>query len=706
MSTITPTFSLCYTSRRPVYIKDICEIWLSKAVDPSAVEIVITTDKDDPASTNEAARIARDRPGVASYTQEDLPGTCVKGWNLAASHTTGKILIAISDDFIPPLEWDQRLLKDIGVPGWPDGEYVVHVDDGFIKTLCTIPIITRKRYERFGYLFYPGYQSMFCTPAGTQICMADQTLKPIETISVGDRVVGVRRRIGRHSARGQHPDFLCLSKVIRVFSRRAELVKITLRSGNVLRSTPDHLWAYFNKDITYGEPKEGRVLLKPLDTLSDFLSGNDHELGCLPDEVIKVERETGTSQVFSLKTETENYIADGYLSHNCDTELGERAKLDHVLIEATHLLFEHQHPGNGKRLNDHIDQVHASTARWNAGEALFNLRKSLGFPGPGEEAEKSSVELAEHPRDYAVYTQAIRDDLCLFEVLERLAAQGAKKFFLAVPDHYWSGVETPKVEIEQVTSVGKRLTSLGLQVHVKIFNVNDFSAPGLTRIQVETNVRNASLDWVRAEGKTGHVLIVDGDEVWRRHLLKMVDASLTASPGIGSLMCLMIPVIGLPGYPVDNAQDRVTIYVGQGERFVECRTPTGSRGVINWPGVIHFTACRRSMSEIIQKHRDSGHYDDPRYDFEGWIKRTLPCVRPGFKNAHMYRPSQIWPLVRAWRDDELADIPDILHQFLGKEIDEKKPNPTPREAESYTQGGLPKANPRPILRAPTFYRRI
>ena len=73
------------------------------------------------------------------------------------------------------------------------------------------------------------------------------------------------------------------------------------------------------------------------------------------------------------------------------------------------------------------------------------------------------------------------------------------------------------------------------------------------------------------------------------------------------------------------------------------------------------------MEECVKKHRRGGHYDDPEYDFEGWLKDKLPNIKPGMKDAHMYKPRQIWPRVRAWRPDELAAMPEVVRSYLGTE---------------------------------------
>jgi hypothetical protein len=127
----------------------------------------------------------------------------------------------------------------------------------------------------------------------------------------------------------------------------------------------------------------------------------------------------------------------------------------------------------------------------------------------------------------------------------------------------------------------------------------------------------------------------------------------------------MIPVIGVPGYPVDAATDVAVVYVGQDVRFKVCRSPFIQQTVVFRPLIYHFTGTRKGMDETVKKHRRGGHYDDPDYDFEGWIKDKLPNIKPGMTDAHMYKPRQIWPRVRAWRLDELAQMPAAVRPFLG-----------------------------------------
>jgi hypothetical protein len=507
-----PIFSLNYTSCRAASIQSALRQWVDRADNPAAVEIVICVDGNRQ-DCLEAAKAVR---GAKVVVQHEPPFNCVKGWNAGATQTTGKVIINVADDFNPPQHWDTLLLQ-LNPPSWIDGEYVVHTEDGYVHDIAVLSIATRKRYKRFGYMLYPGYESMFS-----------------------------------------------------------------------------------------------------------------------------------------------------------DTEFTTVAYRDGVVIQAKQLLFEHMHCDCGKRAKDEHDVVHGGKDRWNRGEMLFNYRKQTGFPideGPMANVDESSSK----PDDmkFAVYIQATKDDFCLYEVCSRMMDEGAKNFFFCVPDEYWSGAPTPMEDIAQVRAIADRITAEGAVANFQVFDVSQYRFPGDSRIAVETRVRNDTLGWIRRSGFQ-HILIVDGDELWVKGLLdKVKDAVITSKPHC--ISAPMIPVVGFPGYPVHQASDRAVIYIDSTTTFRECRSPATEHFLLNNGIVIHFTACRKTLQEVIDKHRASGHYDDPEYDFEGWIKNVLPNLKPGWRGAHMYRRYQIWPLVRNWTTEEIGHIPESLRQYLGQPVEEMSP---------------------------------
>lgn len=498
-----PTFSLAYTSVRADLIASVVDLWRKTASGKHDIEVVISVDANNEKAIAEARKV----PNAKVVVQPEAPFNCVRGWNLAAAYTTGKVIIAVADDFKPCVDWDEKMftLKT----GWVDEDWTVHTEDGYVHNLMVLSILTRKRYERFGYLFYPGYESIFC-----------------------------------------------------------------------------------------------------------------------------------------------------------DTEFTEVAYMEGRVINAKHILMEHMHPDCNKRPRDDFDLTHASRDRWNRGEMLFNFRKHRNFPKDVEPTpvKPQATDVSSQFSKFAVYMQATRDDLCLREVVGRLFDEGIRNFFFCIPDEYWSGKPTPQSDIQQVLDAAEWLRSLGAKAMTKIFCVADFRFPGDSRIVVETRVRNDSLAWVRQNGFT-NICVVDSDELWPKGSLAVIKELVEKSNPL-AISLPMIPVVGFPGYPIQGATDRVISYVGQSCVFRDCRTPIGQVYYENRVMVYHFTSTRRTMEETIEKHRQSGHFDDPEYDFEGWLKNVLPNIKPGMKNAHMFKRYQIWPEVRAWKPEELSDIPQTIHQYL------------------------------------------
>jgi glycosyltransferase involved in cell wall biosynthesis len=509
-----PSFSLAYTSVRAASVVPVINAWRSSATGRHPIEVVIAVDGNGQATLAEARKV----PEARVLIQPEPPFNCVKGWNLAASATTGKVIIAVADDFRPCPAWDEKLFTLR--TGWMDEDYAVHVEDGYVHDLMVLAIITRKRYERFGYLFYPGYESVFCD---------------------------------------------------------TELTEVAYREGRVL--------------------------------------------------------------------------------------------------DAKHIFIEHQHPDCNKRPRDGHDLLHASKERWARGELLFNFRKSQNFPNDLKPEPVKSDPTSPAPTSaydgYAAYIQANRDDLCLAEVVDRLFDEGLRHFFFCVPDTYWSGRPTKPEEMQQVFTVADAVVRRGADAWKRVFCVADYRFPGDSRITVETRVRNDALAWVRQHGFL-NIAVVDSDELWPRGCLALIKERVDRlNPAAISLP--MIPVVGFPGYPIEGATDRVIAYVGQSCIFRDCRTPIGPVCYENGATVYHFTSTRRSMEETINKHRESGHFDDPSYDTEWWIKNALPHIRPGFQPAwpdgrrgiHWFKTYQIWPAVRSWTETDLRHIPDTIRPYLG-----------------------------------------
>lgn len=137
------------TRKRPEMAAKCRRDWLIKAKHPERIEHLFVIDQDDLDS----------RPLTACRALGVGAGQgCVTAWNAGAANCMGQIIIQLSDDWVPPLHWDEAIRTRMDV----SKEQVLAVSDGSRddELLC-IAIMTRKRLKAQGYMFHPEFTSMF-----------------------------------------------------------------------------------------------------------------------------------------------------------------------------------------------------------------------------------------------------------------------------------------------------------------------------------------------------------------------------------------------------------------------------------------------------------------------------------------------------------------------------------------------------------------
>lgn len=88
--------------------------------------------------------------------------------NMPSSHWD--IVIATSDDmeFIEE-GFDLEIIRDMELV-FPDTDGVLHYPDGFDHgEILSLPVIGRKYYDHFGYIYHPSYQSLFCDEEAIEV---------------------------------------------------------------------------------------------------------------------------------------------------------------------------------------------------------------------------------------------------------------------------------------------------------------------------------------------------------------------------------------------------------------------------------------------------------------------------------------------------------------------------------------------------------
>lgn len=80
------------------------------------------------------------------------------------------ILINMSDDMLFIEQgFDEIIVKDMQ-QAFPDMDGFLHYNDGNQRSnVCTLSIMTKKYFERFGYIYHPSYQSVECDVEATEV---------------------------------------------------------------------------------------------------------------------------------------------------------------------------------------------------------------------------------------------------------------------------------------------------------------------------------------------------------------------------------------------------------------------------------------------------------------------------------------------------------------------------------------------------------
>ena len=124
--------------------------WFSKAKNPDAIEHIFAIDVDDP----QAVFLT-----VHNHVILSGKGGSVEAWNTAAMKSNGAVLVQMSDDWEPPLHWDELILNAIGDTAKPA---VLAISDGFrTDPLLCMAIMTRARYKDQGFMFHPDFTGMY-----------------------------------------------------------------------------------------------------------------------------------------------------------------------------------------------------------------------------------------------------------------------------------------------------------------------------------------------------------------------------------------------------------------------------------------------------------------------------------------------------------------------------------------------------------------
>lgn len=168
-------FCFKYPSRsRPEQFKQTFDRYVEYLSGKHDYHFVVSMDQDDQSMNNpeiiEYLTNMRRRYQLEYYYGE--PKTKVDAINRDMIAPAFDILVLISDDMIPQVKGFDEIIADTFAEKFPDFDGMLNFNDGLRNDwpkLCTLTIYGYKYYQRFGYIYHPDYQSLYCDDEQTQV---------------------------------------------------------------------------------------------------------------------------------------------------------------------------------------------------------------------------------------------------------------------------------------------------------------------------------------------------------------------------------------------------------------------------------------------------------------------------------------------------------------------------------------------------------
>lgn len=139
--------------------------------------IVAKLDKDDPSMNNQAV-VERLNTYPHLYYDFGYSKNKVHAINRDIPKDDWGILVNMSDDMLFLVKGFDNIIRE----AFDRKDLFVHFPDGHVQEmLCTMSIMDRVHYDRFGYVYHPDYTSLWCDNEANEVAIRLKAYKYVPT---------------------------------------------------------------------------------------------------------------------------------------------------------------------------------------------------------------------------------------------------------------------------------------------------------------------------------------------------------------------------------------------------------------------------------------------------------------------------------------------------------------------------------------------
>ncbi len=156
------------TRQRRIKFFDVLDRYRLMATDPANIRWVATCDEDDREMNTGGVRSLLQNMGVEVHYGPAR--TKIEACNADIPSDGWDILVLASDDMIPQVQgWDEIIREQMKVC-FPDLDGILNFHDGHQgDRINTLPVMGVNWYRRWGYVYNPIYQTMYCDTELTEV---------------------------------------------------------------------------------------------------------------------------------------------------------------------------------------------------------------------------------------------------------------------------------------------------------------------------------------------------------------------------------------------------------------------------------------------------------------------------------------------------------------------------------------------------------
>jgi hypothetical protein len=157
------------TRNRPKKFLDLLDLYYKNLNNIDLTEFCVSIDEDDLTMNNEEVLSKLDEyENLSCFIGNSKSKIEAINADLDEMENWDIVLLA-SDDMIPQIKGYDDLIRENMETLYPDTDGVLWFFDGNRRDLNTLCILGKKYYDRFGYIYHPGYKSFYCDDEFTQV---------------------------------------------------------------------------------------------------------------------------------------------------------------------------------------------------------------------------------------------------------------------------------------------------------------------------------------------------------------------------------------------------------------------------------------------------------------------------------------------------------------------------------------------------------